>query len=140
MKEANTSGPVPHKEHPGTPRLHEETFVNGRGIFSNVHYRDPAETISEAFPVWLTTGRTLSSPITRERKLGRAHGIDYLLPEESLEVNPADLEKWELADGEWCKMSSARGSINIKVKADKSFAARAPSSPASVSQTSRLTY
>ena len=48
---------------------------------------------------------------------GRAQGIDYLLPEESLEVNPADLDKWKLADGEWCKMSSARGSINIKIKA-----------------------
>ena len=108
--------PVPHKEHPGTPRLHEETFVNGRGIFSNVHYRDPAETISEDFPVWLTTGRRLQSYHTRTQT-GRAQGIDYLLPEESLEVNPADLERWELADGEWCKMSSARGSINIKVKA-----------------------
>jgi predicted molibdopterin-dependent oxidoreductase YjgC len=108
--------PVPHKEHPGTPRLHEETFTNGRGIFSNVHYRDPAETISDDFPVWLTTGRRLQSYHTRTQT-GRAQGIDYLLPEESLEVNPADLEKWQLVDGEWCKMSSARGSINIKVKA-----------------------
>ena len=108
--------PVPHKEHPGTPRLHEESFVNGRGIFSNVHYRDPAETISEDFPVWLTTGRRLQSYHTRTQT-GRSQGIDYLLPEESLEVNPADLETWELTDGEWCKMSSARGSINIKVKA-----------------------
>ena len=108
--------PVPYKEHPGTPRLHEETFVNGRGIFSNVHYRDPAETISEEFPVWLTTGRRLQSYHTRTQT-GRAEGIDYLLPEESLEVNPVDLGRWQLADGEWCKMSSARGSINIKVKA-----------------------
>ena len=108
--------PVPYKGHPGTPRLHEEEFVNGRGIFSNVHYRDPAETISDEFPVWLTTGRRLASYHTRTQT-GRAEGIDYLLPEESLEVNPADLERWELSDGEWCKMSSARGSINIKVKA-----------------------
>ena len=108
--------PVPHKEHLGTPRLHEESFVNGRGIFSNVHYRDPAETISEEFPVWLTTGRRLQSYHTRTQT-GRAQGIDYLLPEESLEVNPADLETWDLTDGEWCKMSSVRGSINIKVKA-----------------------
>ena len=112
----NNQWPVPHKEHPGTPRLHEETFINGKGIFSNVHYRDPAETISNDFPVWLTTGRRLQSYHTRTQT-GRAQGIDYLLSEESLEVNPADLEKWQLADGEWCKMSSARGSINIKVKA-----------------------
>ena len=108
--------PVPHKAHPGTPRLHEGEFVNGRGIFSNVHYRDPAETIDEAFPVWLTTGRRLQSYHTRTQT-GRAQGIEYLLPEETLEINPADIEKWGLSDGEWCKMSSARGSVNIKVKA-----------------------
>ena len=108
--------PVPHEEHPGTPRLHEGEFVNGRGIFSNVHYRDPAETIDEAFPVWLTTGRRLQSYHTRTQT-GRAQGIEYLLSEEALEINPADIEKWGLSDGEWCKMSSARGSVNIKVKA-----------------------
>lgn len=108
--------PVPHKNHPGTPRLHEGEFVNGRGIFSNVHYREPAETIDDAFPVWLTTGRRLQSYHTRTQT-GRAQGIEYLLSEEALEINPADIEKWGLTAGEWCKMSSARGSITIKVKA-----------------------
>ena len=108
--------PVPHKAHPGTPRLHEGEFVNGRGIFSNVHYRDPAETIDDAFPMWLTTGRRLQSYHTHTQT-GRAQGIEYLLSEEALEVNPADIEKWGLSDGEWCQMSSARGSITIKVKA-----------------------
>lgn len=108
--------PVPHKNHPGTPRLHEGEFVNGRGIFSNVHHREPAETIDDAFPVWLTTGRRLQSYHTRTQT-GRAQGIEYLLSEEALEINPADIEKWGLTAGEWCKMSSARGSITIKVKA-----------------------
>ncbi|RKU29316.1 formate dehydrogenase subunit alpha [Candidatus Poribacteria bacterium] len=108
--------PVPHTDHPGTPRLHEDAFINGKGIFSNVHYRDPAETISDEFPVWLTTGRRLESYHTRTQT-GRAQGIDYLLPEESLEVNPNDLKKWKLVDGEWCRMRSARGAIEIKVKA-----------------------
>ncbi|MCY3722865.1 MAG: hypothetical protein OXI61_02235 [Candidatus Poribacteria bacterium] len=80
-----------------------------------MHYRDPAETISDDFPVWLTTGRRLQSYHTRTQT-GRSEGIDYLLPEESLEVNPTDIEEWNLTDGEWCKMSSARGSITIKVK------------------------
>ena len=108
--------PVPHKNHPGTPRLHEGEFVNGRGIFSNVHYREPAETIDDAFPMWLTTGRRLQSYHTRTQT-GRAQGIEYLLSEEALEINPADIERWGLTAGEWCKMSSARGSITIKVKA-----------------------
>ena len=107
--------PVPDKNHPGTPRLHEEEFVNGRGIFSIVRYRDPAETISDDFPVWLTTGRRLQSYHTRTQT-GRAQGIDYLLSEEALEVNPADVEGLGLRDGGWCELSSVRGAVKVKVK------------------------
>ncbi|MCZ6679589.1 MAG: hypothetical protein O7E52_20360 [Candidatus Poribacteria bacterium] len=109
---------MPDKAHAGTPRLHEVEFVNGRGIFSIVRYRDPAETVSEEFPVWLTTGRRLQSYHTRTQT-GRAQGIDYLLSEEALEVHPDDVEAWGLSNGEWCQMSSARGSVKIRVKATK---------------------
>ena len=110
--------PVPHKNHPGTPRLHEGEFVNGRGIFTCVNYRDPAETINEEFPVWLTTGRRLASYHTRTQT-GRSQGIDYLLPEETLEVHPDDVEEWGLTNGDWCEMSSRRGAVKIRVKATK---------------------
>ena len=73
--------PVPEKGHPGTPRLHEERFENGRGIFKLISYRDPAETIDDEYPLWLTTGRRLQSYHTRTQT-GRAEGIDYFLPEE----------------------------------------------------------
>ena len=108
--------PVPDKDHPGTPVLHEGEFKNGRGIFKVIGYRDPAEVISDEFPVWLTTGRRLESYHTRTQT-GRAEGIDYLLAEESLEVHPSDLEAWGLVDGATCRMSSARGAIEIKVRA-----------------------
>jgi predicted molibdopterin-dependent oxidoreductase YjgC len=108
--------PVPTKDHPGTVRLHEDEFINGRGIFNRIYYRDPAETINDDFPVWLTTGRRLQSYHTRTQT-GRAAGIDYLLSEEALEVNPADVAAWDLADGGWAVMSSPRGSVRIKVKA-----------------------
>ena len=107
--------PVPEPGHPGTPRLHENRFENGRGIFSVVTYRDPAETIDDGFPVWLTTGRRLASYHTRTQT-GRAQGIDYLLAEESLEVHPQDARAWGLADGDWCRMTSARGSVQIRVR------------------------
>ncbi len=108
--------PVPEKGHPGTPVLHEGEFKNGRGIFSLVEYRDPAETISDRFPVWLTTGRRLQSYHTRTQT-GRSSGIDYLLAEESLEVHPDDVAAWGLQDGGWCLLSSARGSVHVKVEA-----------------------
>ncbi len=110
--------PVPEKGHPGTPFLHKDEFINGRGIFKLIHYRDPAETISDDYPVWLTTGRRLPAYHTRTQT-GRAQGIDYLLPEETLEVHPDDVAAWGLTDGAWCQMSSARGSIKIKVQATK---------------------
>lgn len=110
--------PVPERGHPGTPRLHEERFVNGRGIFKLVNYRDPAETVNEEFPLWLTTGRRLQSYHTRTQT-GRAQGIEYFLPEEVLEVHPDDVARYGLTDGEWCQLTSPRGSIDIKVKATR---------------------
>ena len=110
--------PVPYEGHAGTPVLHEGEFRNGRGIFSLIRYRDPAETIDDEFPVWLTTGRRLESYHTRTQT-GRAQGIDYFLSEESLEAHPDDIEAWGLENGDWCRMSSPRGSIRIKLKATR---------------------
>jgi formate dehydrogenase major subunit len=107
--------PVPYKGHPGTPRLHEDGFINGRALFRVIGYRDPAEVVDEAYPVWLTTGRRLQNYHTRTQT-GRAAGIEYFAPEEYLEVNPENVTAWGLADGGWARMSSRRGSIRIKVK------------------------
>ena len=109
--------PVPFDGHPGTPRLHEEEFVNGRGIFSIAEYRDPAETIDDDYPVWLTTGRRLASYHTRTQT-GRSAGIEYLLSEEVLEVHPTDVEQWGLEDGGCAIVSSRRGSVRVKVQAN----------------------
>ncbi len=108
--------PVPYKGHPGTPILHQDEFENGRGVFKLIDYRDPAETVDDQFPVWLTTGRRLQSYHSRTQT-GRSAGIDYLLAEESLETHPDDVAAWGMADGDWCTMSSARGSVRIKIKA-----------------------
>jgi predicted molibdopterin-dependent oxidoreductase YjgC len=107
--------PVPTKDHPGTPVLHVGEFKNGRGIFSIVNYRPPAESVSEEYPVWLTTGRRLQAYHTRTQT-GRTQGIEYFLSEEALEVHPDDLRAWGLADGDWVAMSSPRGTVHIKVR------------------------
>ncbi|MFT5192662.1 MAG: putative molibdopterin-dependent oxidoreductase YjgC [Verrucomicrobiales bacterium] len=107
--------PVPDKDHPGTPMLHENEFKNGRGIFKLLGYRDPAEVIDDVYPVWLTTGRRLQAYHSRTQT-GRSAGIEYLLPEETLEVHPDDAAAWNLKDGTFCRMSSRRGTVDIKVK------------------------
>jgi formate dehydrogenase major subunit len=68
--------------------------------------------------VWLTTGRRLASYHSRTQT-GRSEGIDYLLPEEVLEVHPEDVKQWGLRDAGWCQVTSPRGSIEIKVKATR---------------------
>ena len=40
-----------------------------------------------------------------------------MLTEEALEVHPSDVDAWGLVDGGWCRMASARGSVQIKVEA-----------------------
>ncbi len=107
--------PVPHRDHPGTPILHQGEFRNGRGLFRIISYRDPAETLSEEFPVWLTTGRRLQAYHTRTQT-GRSAGIDYLLSEEALEVHPEDARRWRLEEGGWCRVASARGRVSVRVK------------------------
>ena len=102
--------PVPEPGHPGTSILHQHEFTNGRGIFKST-----AETIDDEYPVWLTTGRRLQSYHTRTQT-GRSAGIDYLLPEETLEVHPDDLGRWRLRDGGWARMHSRRGCVLIKLK------------------------
>ncbi len=106
--------PVPDKQHPGTPLLHVGEFKIGRGIFKIINYRNPAEVVDGKFPVWLTTGRRLESYHTRTQT-GRSEGIDYLLPEETLEIHPEDLRDFGLNDGSFCKLSSRRGSVKIRV-------------------------
>jgi predicted molibdopterin-dependent oxidoreductase YjgC len=108
--------PVPFKGHPGTPRLHEDGFVNGRGQFKKITYRDPAEVIDDEFPVWLTTGRRLQAYHSRTQT-GRAEGIDYILPEETLEIHPDDVARYGLTDGGFARMASRRGEVVIKVQA-----------------------
>ncbi len=118
VEEGAYQWPVPFDGHPGTPMLHSDEFVNGRGIFNLVEQRDPAETVDDDYPVWLTTGRRLASYHTRTQT-GRSAGIDYLLSEESLEIHPDDVDEWGLADRSWAIMSSRRGSVRVRVKATK---------------------
>lgn len=108
--------PIPYKGHPGTPRLHEGGFIHGRGLFRLVGYRDPAEVVDDEYPVWLTTGRRLKQYHTRTQT-GRSAGIEYFEPEEFLEVHPDNVAAWGLTDGGMVRMSSRRGTIEIKVKA-----------------------
>jgi predicted molibdopterin-dependent oxidoreductase YjgC len=98
---------------PGTRILHIERFSSGRGRFHAVEYKPPAETPDEEYPLTLTTGRLLfhwhTGTMTR-----RSGTLTDQVNEAYVEVNPWDAEALGVGDMEKVRVSSRRGSIELK--------------------------
>jgi len=102
--------PCPNREHPGTPILHVGKFSRGRGNFGPVHHQPAVELPDDEYPIILTTGRVLQHwhTGTMTRRVG---GLEYLAPEERVEIHPADAAEMGIADGDWIRVSSRRGAV-----------------------------
>jgi len=115
LEKGGLQWPCPNAEHPGTPILHTSAFTRGKGRFMSLTYRPPAEMPDAAYPLMLTTGRALyhyhTGTMTRKVK-----GLNDLMPENLMEINPADADKLQINDGEMVKVSSRRGNITAKAK------------------------
>jgi len=113
--------PCPTAEHPGTPTLHVERFTRGRGPFSPVDYRPPAESTDAEFPLILSTGRVLyhwhGGTLCR-----RSAGLNWLAPEAEVEIHPEDAEVLGIADGEMVEVRSRRGAVRARSR----FTPRSP--------------
>jgi len=114
--------PCPDKSHPGTPYLYKGGFPKGKIKFSPAPFTPPAEVTDEAYPFILTTGRNLyqyhSGSMTRRVKQIEEHaGQPYV------EINPEDAAKLSIKDGATIKVSSRRGSIDIKARVTKKIPA-----------------
>jgi len=100
-------------EHPGTPVLHEKTFVRGKGLFTGIEYRPPVELPDKDYPFTLTTGRVLyhfhTGTMSRHSK-----PLDAIVPEGFVEINPADAERLKIENNDWVMVSSRRGEVKIK--------------------------
>ncbi len=108
--------PCPSADHPGTPFLHKDgKFSRGKGAFSAIEFKEPQELPDEEYPLILTTGRNLfhyhTGTMTR-----RSSALDQHVPTAELEVNPALAAKMGIQDGEMVKLSTRRGSVEIKAK------------------------
>ena len=100
-------------EHPGTPVLHEKTFVKGKGLFTGIEHKSPVELPDKDYPFALTTGRVLyhyhTGTMSRHSK-----PLDAIVPEGFVEINPADAERLQIENNDWVKVSSRRGEVKIK--------------------------
>ncbi|MBM3133005.1 MAG: formate dehydrogenase subunit alpha, partial [Chloroflexi bacterium] len=115
LEQGGLQWPCPSEDHPGTKFLHLGSFVRGKGRFSPLSYRPPAEQPDGEYPLVLTTGR---SPFhyhtgTMTRK---SVGLNALAPEELVWVNPADASALGIADGDGIRVTSRRGSVEATAR------------------------
>jgi formate dehydrogenase alpha subunit len=107
--------PCPTPEHPGTVFLHKDRFSRGKGAFTAIDYKPPAEVVDPAYPMWLSTGRSFvhyhSGSMTRVSPT-----LNQEVPEGYVEISPVDAKTMAIKDGERVKVSSRRGEIQIKAK------------------------
>jgi formate dehydrogenase alpha subunit len=102
--------PVPNTDHPGTPILHSEHFTRGKGLFAAVEYVPTTEPITDEYPLVLTTGRELVHYHTGTMSR-QAPGLNALVPEGRLELNPHDADRLGIQHGEKIRVTSRRGMI-----------------------------
>ncbi len=120
-REGELRWPCPDAEHPGTPILHVGRFTRGKGLFSAVEYRPPAEEPDEEYPFILTTGRLLTHYHTGTMTR-RVEPLDELVPRNRVWINPADAERLGVADGEEVGLQSRRGAIRLEAKVTRKVA------------------
>jgi len=107
--------PCPDKDHPGTKFLHEGKFARGKGLFKPAPYIPAKELPDEKYPLLLTTGRVLYHYHTRTMT-GRVDGLNKIIPESYIEINPCTAEKLSIEDGDKVKVTSRRGTVEVKAK------------------------
>jgi len=105
--------PCRNADHPGTKIMHQGRFSRGRGVFHALEYRPPAEEPDEDYPYTLTTGRLLfhwhTGTMTR-----RSWTLTDQVNEAYMEINPMDAEALGVMEEDVVRVSSRRGSIELK--------------------------
>ncbi|MEX2204866.1 MAG: nitrite reductase large subunit NirB [Myxococcota bacterium] len=108
--------PCPSPAHPGSDRLYTQASFptpSGRARFVVPQRFANAEVIDDERPIALTTGRLRDQWHTMT-KTGRVPRLLAHAPEPSLELAPADAAREGIADGDRVRISSARGSFEMR--------------------------
>ncbi len=98
----------------GTPIMHVDRFVRGKGQFMLTEYVATDERTGPRFPLLLTTGRILSQynvgAQTRRTENSRWHEEDVL------EIHPFDAESRGVNDGDLVSLQSRVGEVALRAK------------------------
>lgn len=98
----------------GTPTMHINEFVRGKGKFFVTQYVATTEKVTPKFPLILTTGRILSQynvgAQTRRTKNVAWHSEDIV------EIHPHDAAERGINEGDWVGIASRAGETVLRVK------------------------
>ena len=100
-------------EHPlGTPIMHVEGFVRGKGAFQVTPFVPTDERTTRRYPLVLTTGRILSqyNVGAQTRRTANVAWHD----EDVLDIHEADAEARGIADGTWVTIASRVGTTVMR--------------------------
>ncbi|KAA0920376.1 formate dehydrogenase subunit alpha [Aquicoccus porphyridii] len=102
-----------NEDHPdGTPLMHVDEFMRGKGRFIVTEYVATDEKTGPRFPLLLTTGRVLSQYNVGAQTRRTANSVWH--GEDVLEIHPHDAENRGLNEGDWVKLASRSGETALR--------------------------
>ena len=104
--------PCNDKAPEGTPVMHINGFVRGKGKFVVTEYIATDEKTGPRYPLLLTTGRILSQYNVGAQTRRTANIVWH--EEDRLEIHPHDAEQRGIGDGDWVKLASRAGETTLR--------------------------
>ncbi len=104
--------PCNDKKPQGTPLMHVDGFVRGKGRFFNTQYVPTDEKVTPRFPLLLTTGRILSQ-YNVGAQTRRTENVQFY-GEDVLEIHPHDAEERGIKQGDWVGIQSRAGDTVLR--------------------------
>lgn len=104
--------PCNEKAPMGTPIMHVDNFVRGKGLFVETDYVPTEERTNRKFPLLLTTGRILSQYNVGAQTRRTENVIWY--DDDVLEIHPHDAETRGINNGDRVSLASRKGDITLR--------------------------
>ncbi|MBV9909957.1 MAG: formate dehydrogenase subunit alpha, partial [Hyphomicrobiales bacterium] len=98
----------------GTPVMHVDRFVRGKGHFMLTEFVMTEERVGPRFPLLLTTGRILSQYNVGAQTRRTANELWH--DEDVLEIHPFDADERGVRDGDLVALASRTGEISLHAK------------------------
>ena len=98
----------------GTPTMHIDEFVRGKGKFAVTRYVPTDEKVTQKFPLILTTGRILSQ-YNVGAQTRRTHNSAWH-SEDRLEIHPHDAEERNIKTDDWVGIQSRAGETVLRAE------------------------